>query len=343
MFRLMVEYITESRSMNEILSEIGKTKKSILIGNGFNQAMPNFGERFKWSNLRNFVENTLSATEKVILDQHKGQFESALERLSTTLETLELLPDPTDDTTHLINKLKKLRRSIRQNFFRAVLQAHPQKKDFPGPDAVQFIWVDKNFDYIFTLNYDLLLYWAVLGDTGKFYDGFGLESGIILWGRNKEAQRYFHIHGNLNYGLIEHGNTRRIKKHSHAEINEIEAFIDADLCQVVSECTATKKNARLDKTKSAYLSHCADKLAAVPGVLFTYGASFDNDEHLLFIIFSRSIQFEAVYFGVYDLANTGLMERLKGKILDLCKTNDIKLENLPNIYFFETSGTRFEI
>ena len=71
-----------------------------------------------------------------------------------------------------------------------------------------------NNGYIFSTNYDLLLYWVLMRNNfGKAVDGFGREllndpdefvpnwepeySTDLIWGINKDEQSIFYLHGAL--------------------------------------------------------------------------------------------------------------------------------------------------
>jgi hypothetical protein len=66
------------------------------------------------------------------------------------------------------------------------------------PACVKFL---AQFDTIFTLNYDLLLYWVILANTTQFQDGFGLaedRKGFRCTFKMDAYCNVFNLHGGLH-------------------------------------------------------------------------------------------------------------------------------------------------
>ena len=138
------------------------------------------------------------------------------------------------------------------------------------------------FDNIFTLNYDLLLYWIV----NKFDiipEGYFSDDGFrgTTW-ENVNSQNVFFLHGGLH--IYDTGTT--IRKHvfrGDADVSIVDQVRD-NLNQgkfpiFVSEPTHQKKLSRIEH--NPYLNTCYKALKRLGGSLFIHGHSMaENDKHV---------------------------------------------------------------
>jgi hypothetical protein len=137
---------------------------SLMIANGFSI------KYFKYANL----------LEKAGLDGG-----SPLRRLFDALSTVdfEIVIRALEDAAlveRTYNKEKRARSlsseadKLRRTLVHAVRVTHPGHREDIADEIPACIGFLSQFDTIFTLNYDLLLYWVILEDTKRFQDGFGL-------------------------------------------------------------------------------------------------------------------------------------------------------------------------
>jgi hypothetical protein len=176
---------------------------------------------------------------------------------------------------------------------------------------------------IYTLNYDLLLYWAlmhedVLPGAGavnlKKNDGFGNDEAepdadwVVWQGETAaNAQRIFYLHGALH--LFDAGTELKkytwIRKGDPLIVQAREA-IDADAYPLfVSEGRSYQKREKI--RHNAYLHHGFKSFVTVcnqtSGSLFVFGHSFGkNDDHILSRV-GRG-KFPSLYVGLYGDANS---------------------------------------
>ncbi|HET9237716.1 MAG TPA: hypothetical protein VFO10_10715 [Oligoflexus sp.] len=75
---------------------------SILIGNGFNRALPQYGRKFDWDNLVSCCQSRLDALDEALLKISENQFEKALEKLSVSIEIAQNAPQ-TEKLIALLN------------------------------------------------------------------------------------------------------------------------------------------------------------------------------------------------------------------------------------------------
>jgi hypothetical protein len=97
----------------------------------------------------------------------------------------------------LSSEADKLRRAL----VHAVRVTHPEHREDIADEIPACIKFLSQFDAIFTLNYDLLLYWVILDDTKRFQDGFGLaeDRNGFRWPFKTDAHcNVYNLHGGLH-------------------------------------------------------------------------------------------------------------------------------------------------
>ncbi|TGW44471.1 DUF4917 family protein, partial [Escherichia coli] len=157
---------------------------------------------------------------------------------------------------------------------------------------------------LFTLNYDLLMYWARNKknlDPLTFDTDDGFRSGRT-WQRYNTDQNVFFLHGALH--LYEQGSS--IKKHANGDngntiIEQVQMNLDEGAFPLfVSEPTSEKKKERI--LHNPYLNFCYSALRKLKGTLFIYGHSMDeNDRHIFDQI--RESKVTKVFVSIYGNEN----------------------------------------
>lgn len=151
-----------------------------------------------------------------------------------------------------------------------------------------------HFGHIFTVNYDLLLYWALMHDELepkiKADDGFRQDpdepdADWVRWDSYRGggySQNIYFLHGGLH--LFEEGPL--LKKLTFARtgvalIDQIRAALDAEAYPlVITEGTSAEKHARI--RHNDYLAKGLRALISCKGSIFIHGHSLaENDRHVL--------------------------------------------------------------
>lgn len=157
---------------------------ALLIGNGFSQA---FSEKFGYKALREKAPLT-SLTPGVTKDDlfdHAGT--NDFETVIRTLEHAAELHDLYDKNGTLRTRLREDAELVKKGLVDALVAIHPSSaaeiKPTKYAPARSFL---SNFSVVFTLNYDLLLYWAInqqasLSTTTPRDDGFRLRNNVLTW------------------------------------------------------------------------------------------------------------------------------------------------------------------
>jgi hypothetical protein len=181
----------------------------------------------------------------------------------------------------------------------------------------------KHFDKVYTLNYDLLLYWVINSTQellDKFKDGFGIErvNRYPNW-PNAGAISTFYLHGSLlllcskpigDQAIcprkpVECCIAKYIRPKSEARLTVTAIMpligILKNLSETgqyphfVSEGHPKQKYSRIQKC--TYLKGCYDALKNEPGNLVTFGTLFENDQHILEAIKTSNVK--CCYVGIY--------------------------------------------
>ena len=193
----------------------------------------------------------------------------------------------------------------------AVNSTHPAHREdlvVKYPSSSAFL---SHFQTVFSLNYDLLLYWVNL-EKSVLKDGFGLgKTDGSFHGPFKEGAhcQIYSLHGGLHLFEDEVGDIHKAIDRGSGVIATITDTIAEGRrfpWLYVAEGSSAQKMRRIVNS-IAYLRHCYDMLVLNPATVFVYGHSADeNDAHIYRAIFGSSVK--QMYFGVYKPNETTLKE-----------------------------------
>ena len=248
-----------------------------------------------------------------------SDFETAIRVLR---DSAAVIPAYVSDRTAAEKTAKLLREdadAVRELLAQTVSDSHPE-----GPSDVTEVQYKScrqflaNFDgHIYTLNYDLLLYWTVMQDVEpKIHsdDGFRTpdegEEDYVTWDIEKTSgQNVFYLHGALH--IYDAGHELQKYTWIHTGIRLIEqiraALSEERFPLIVSEGRSDEKLTKI--MHSNYLSRGYRSFAAIGGSLFIYGHSLvENDEHILRLIPKNKIK--TLFVGIYGDPRTPANKRM---------------------------------
>jgi len=196
--------------------------------------------------------------------------------------------------------------AVRDALIHAVHEVHPGIQfDIPQSQRQACATFINHFTSIFTLNYDLLLYWIILNAAGNAHsDGFGLGgtvNGFRTFTETANCNTYY-LHGALHLFLGSQRETRKRVVTTATIINDIADTIrnTGHLPLFVAEGTTIEKMDRINSVP--YLRACYDKLRKLSDNLFVFGHSVgENDEHIYDAIFDSTI--DRLFFCVHQPQN----------------------------------------
>ena len=284
----------------EAIEATNGEQRSILLGNGFSIAQA--GGNFSYTNL--LEHSGLSADSPI-----RGVFDVLntvdFEEVMLALENASKIESAYDEQGRA-QLFRNDAGTLRNALIHAVREVHPAIQfDVPAEQHVACAAFLQNFQYIFTLNYDLLLYWVILNaENGHHSDGFGLGEqidGFRTFAENAHCSTYY-LHGALHLFLSGQLETQKRVVTNATIIDGIAASIQQreQLPLFVSEGTSVKKKSKIYSIP--YLRHCYEKLREATGNLFVFGHSVAlHDAHIYDAIFESQI--EKFFFCVHQPEN----------------------------------------
>ncbi len=320
------------------------SKKHLLLGNGFSIACrPDifvYGKLFEQADFSKLSPSARKAFE-ALGTQDFEKVIKALRDAKAVLAAYSGIP------LNLLQTLQDDADGLRELLVQTIAASHPE---WPGEiqeheyaACREFIG---NFDNVYTLNYDLLLYWAQMhteeGNEPSSDDGFrkpedDYEASYVTWEpSNSHRQNTWFLHGALH--LFDAGT--EIQKYTwvNTGIRLIEQIRDAltrDYFPIfVAEGTSAEKLTRI--RHNDYLAKAFRSFSEIGGALFVYGHSLaENDEHYLKKIERGRVSHLSV--GIYgdpdSPANKAIIARAK-------RMNTPRRRTTLEVQFFDAASAR---
>jgi hypothetical protein len=289
------------------------SKPSVVLANGFSQA---------WNSRIFNYENLLEAADfgdrnAVIrpLFQSLGTYD--FEAVSKQLIAAETVLRAYEADNALIESIISDRDVLKDALINAISNTHPDlPREITDDQYVAVRTFLSQFNEIFSINYDLLFYWArnksaLAPENYRTDDGFRSQRRWEGYGTNQEVH---FLHGGLHiYDTGQH-----IKKHACTDdgVTIIEQVRDnlerGSFPLFVSEPTHEKKKRRIEH--NPYLNYCYQALGNLSGVLFIHGHSMnENDKHIFDKI--KSSRISKVFVSIYGDENTEPNTRTKANAM----------------------------
>ena len=335
----MVDILTFADAITE--SE-GYKKRHLILGNGFSIGFR--ADIFHYASL--FGEADFSRVPEIetvfeVLDTQ--DFERAIRALESSSA---LVPIYAPNHPASARKMRDHAAELKRILVSTIANRHPETPNTITDDEFRacrqflshFLGPDRD-GYVFTLNYDLLLYWALMYEDNSFQaqslelgtnDGFGNDedhpdADYVVWQGETAAHtaRVHFLHGSLHlfdsgaelqkYTWVRKGQPLLEQARSAINANKFPLF--------VAEGTSTQKK---DKIRhNAYLYQSFKVLTANANqskhCFFVFGHSLgENDDHILRRL-GRG-RFKALYIGIFgdpnSVANRKIIRRARAFALE---------------------------
>lgn len=302
-------------------------KRHLLLGNGFSIACR--PDIFSYGSLLDEADFTKTPElPRVFEALGTSDFEYVVDVL---LRTTLVLPLYSDAPSNVVDTMKAHAEALKELLIGTVAGQHPP---FPGviddeayDSCVRFI---SNFlgkqgsGSVYTLNYDLLLYWTLMRSReisdnslifndgfdrdGWFEDGEWQQSSELYWQGNTSNQNLYYLHGALHLYQGE----GRIEKFSWTDtsvrlIEQARRYLDEGKFPLfVSEANSDKKLSKIHHNPYLFAAYKSFQDVANGGrgrkpgdtCLFTFGVSFgENDEHITKALSHGRIR--KLFVGIY--------------------------------------------
>lgn len=264
------------------------SKPNLLLGNGFsidfNKDLFSYGGLLDAMNKKGFSVKI----ENLFRHLKTHDFEVVISSLTDSAKILTEYKIDKKTKKRLISDAKKLKNALAKT----IAQNHPAYPSVLNKE--NFIHCRKflsYFDIIYTLNYDLLLYWVFMHDEVEpiiskddgFRDATESDEDYVVWEpETSNKQNVYYMHGALHI----FDDRYEIKKFTWSKTNislikQIKNALTSGIFPlVVTEGTSKDKKRKINH--NAYLSKCYRSFIAVSKSLFTYGLSFsENDAHIV--------------------------------------------------------------
>ncbi len=281
-------------------------RPALLMGNGFSRALRN--DIFNYANLLDQADFGGRDRPLRQLFERLGTFD--FESVMKLLESTETVLDTYGLNDVLLDEVRQDQELLKNALIIAISKTHPERPHDVEPAqftaARQFL---TRFEQVFTVNYDLLLYWARnQGDLPPL--GYATDDGFRqhqVWHEYDTHQEVHFLHGGLH--IFEDDSSVRKLAHARAEvaiIDQVRANLELGKFPLfVAEPTSAKKRSRIQR--NPYLNYCYRALRSLKGTLFILGHSMDrNDSHIFDQIKGSGVSkvLVSIHGDEYSEANT---------------------------------------
>jgi Domain of unknown function (DUF4917) len=333
-------------TFNQAIEEAQKyNKRHAFLGNGFSiSCRPDIFVYDKLFEMGDFSK--LSPSAKLAFEALNTQdFEKVIKVLRDASAVLKAYIGM---ETGLIKQLREDADGLREVLVQAIASSHP---DWPGEitdeeyaSCRSFL---ANFNNVYTLNYDLLLYWAILhnedGKKIKTDDGFrtpedDFDSEYVVWEpETSRSQNIWYLHGALH--VFDAGT--EIQKYTWINtgqrlIEQIREALERDYFPLfVAEGASEEKLERI--MHSEYLAKGKRSFSSIQGALFIHGHSLaENDEHFLKVI--EKGKTKHLYIGLYGNENSKSNKAIKSRASRMIHNRGTKTPLIVSFYDSETAN-----
>ncbi len=279
-------------------------KVHLLLGNGFSIALK--PDIFTYSSLFEKADLTTSP-EIVSVFKQLGttDFEEAVYAMESAAS---ILPCYLPDDPKVRERLRADALKVKNILIETIAGNHPPRPHDVQDDQYQacarFLGNFLGAGKVYTLNYDILLYWTLMHSGVNFDDGFRSDpddphADYVYWNDgDSRNQNVYYLHGALH--LFDAGH--QLRKYTWIRTDDplIEqarkAISNGDFPLFVSEGMSEKKMTKIEH--SGYLHKALRSISNVQGSLFIHGLSLsENDNHILQRIERGKTQ--KVFVGIY--------------------------------------------
>lgn len=292
----------------------------ILLGNGFTRA---YYDDFSYTTLFEAIQNEKDNERIKQLFKHFGtsNFETVLRYLKDAQFVFDVYGV---DKATIVSDYERVRDALAQ----AIVKVHPEKTNtIPEKNKKACFAFLNNFHDVYTVNYDLLLYWVLLQeDDPKFGDYFYRDDDTpsdyceYFEDGSLTPRHVFFLHGALHLFVKRKVTIKKVWGNIAPLIHQIKAEMEGNYYPLV--VAEGESDAKLEQIKgNPYLHHVYSKFLKIEGQLFTFGFSFsEQDDHVIRAIV-RNTALRHLWIGIrgdfrrkenkrfLQLANTMAMQR----------------------------------
>jgi hypothetical protein len=349
-------------SFQEALKRTHNERRHLFIGNGFSMAL--FPNIFSYARLLDSADFSNIPEAKSIFDiLNTTDFEVVIEALKTSAEVTPAYLHSIGDK--ISTKMRDHSEKIKDILVKVIAGNHPSSPSEIEVEKViscrRFLanFISSSFPSglqgkIYTVNYDLLLYWILMHDDPdmddsqkiklRVDDGFRApderEAEYVVWDGYGDSQTIRYFHG----GLHLFDDRKELRKFCWERsggvplITQIRDALSKDQFPLfISEGNSNDKLKKI-RHSHIYLHSALKSFIKITGNLFTYGHSFaDNDDHILDLIPKGKIA--RLFIGIYGDPESEQNKKIIQKALILVtKRNSQK--NILAVEFYSAESAK---
>lgn len=322
--------------------------KTLLMGNGFSIDWNH--EIFRYNSLHEDATFDGLSVGKDELFERLGtfDFEVVIERLNSAADLADLYETADGD---LPETLREDAQIVRNGLADVLAFRHPNRaQELTDDEVLRARIFLSHFLNIFTVNYDLLLYWVVnrseLGHTVPTRDGFEWPSATgpheLIW-KSKPTQgqqRIYYLHGALHYFREADKKIHKLRYNGAFDplIDQVrERIKGGQYPRIVTEGRTEEKQASI--AKSAYLRHCHRVLGELSGILFVHGLSLSpNDDHILALLEAEGSEVSAVYVGLHGNPDSEVNDEIMRRARRLARRRQANGGANLDVLFYDSAS-----
>lgn len=319
-------------------------KGHLLLGNGFSRALRE--DIFSYQALFESADfGSLGTAKKAFGLLKTTDFETVVRALRNAAVLLNAYAP---GNNKLRAQLENDADALRDLLASTIAKNHPERPtDFSDKQFESCRRFLSRFRYIYSLNYDLLLYWALMHEDGSTVnivcdDGFRTPDDgpceYVTWDIEKTNQQNIHyLHGALH--IFDAG--VELKKFTWINtglrlIEQVRSALESDMYPlIVAEGESSQKLARI--LHSNYLSRAYRSFANIRGTLTIFGHAMSTaDDHILHLIEKGHVS--TIWVGLYgdprSAGNQHIIQRATQ--LSSARTHSPSLK----VQFFDASSAK---
>jgi len=336
------------------------SKRHLLLGNGFSIACRS--DIFHYGSLYEEADfSSIPQAQEIFSALNTQDFEVAIRALETGGR---ISPIYFSDEENRADQMMKDASELKNILVKTIALNHPETPN--SIDETRF-WACREFlsnfigskkrkgGHIFTLNYDLLLYWTLMNDGNPFdesseklnsKDGFGTDedepdADYVVWQGETAAHsaNILFLHGALH--LYDSGSELQKYTWSRSGTPLVEqaqaAMVENKFPLFVSEGTSKQKKNKI--RHNAYLYQCFKILTSNAHVgthcFFIYGHSLaENDDHILKRL-GRG-KFPALYVSLFGSPKSETNQQIIKRARNLCSMRNLKKP--LDVFFYDAES-----
>ena len=316
---------------SEVLEKTKEQTNFLLLGNGFSMSYNK--ERFSFTSLlesavsQGLIQKS-SPVYSVFKQFETKDFEEVVKLLETSVQVIKQYCKLNEECE---KKILKDAIALKKHLVEIITNNHPEKitdiLDEEYENCADFI---KMFKKVYTLNYDLLLYWTtirlldlieekkikdvILSPTDGFKEGDEEGKDYVVFGNDSTSpQEIYFLHGALHIFDKKNKIIKNTFRRTDVALKEQTLInLEKDIYPIfVSEGTSEQKLAKI--IHNAYLNHCYKSLKTIGGGkktesnLIIFGTLLKtNDKHIREAIIKSKVK--KIYFGISSESDKNQLE-----------------------------------